>query len=279
MTITDLKKNFLATIDNKNTKKSYGSVLNQFIKWCGGTLPEKQRVLSWRNSMSNISESTRYMKYKVIMKFYDFIDDPMEKKIVRRPKELNLQRNIIPNKKVTEILSNVENRAKTEEFQYVRDAVILKLILCSGLRSTEVSLLNVGDITLIKDSYQIRIRDKGVITNDRALLAIDNLKQSIAQYLKMRQGDAADPLFIEVYKFKYGVGGKRLTNGSVSRIFKKYLREVGLDSSRFTCRSGRHTAITTSIIKDADITTIQFLWKQPDIESLQRYIHMLPPNR
>jgi integrase/recombinase XerD len=67
--------------------------------------------------------------------------------------------------------------------------------------------------------------------------------------------------------------GKRLTTRSISRIVKDNLRKVGIDSSRITAHSLRHTAITLALQAGASIQEAQALGRHANINTTMIYAH------
>ena len=69
--------------------------------------------------------------------------------------------------------------------------------------------------------------------------------------------------------------GEDLTTRSVSRIIKQALRGVGLDDSRLTAHSLRHTAISLSIQGGASLQQAQAMARHSDSKTTLVYFHNL----
>src|SRR5207244_1161031 len=108
----------------------------------------------------------------------------------------------------------------------VRDRAILETLYSAGLRVSELTGLNVGDLDL--DSGLATVRGKG--KRERLALLGPSAREAVAAWLALRPSlpagrrgkGGADALFLNK-------NGSRLTSRSVGRLLEKYLAAAGLD--------------------------------------------------
>lgn len=121
----------------------------------------------------------------------------------------------------------------------LRDAAIINLQLRCGLRCIEVVNANIGDLQQAAGRTILYIKGKGRDSKDDFVIISDKCAAALRAYLDTRKGAAlTEPLF--VCNGNRNEGG-RLTTRSVSRIAKRHLQAIGLDSRAYTAHSLRHT--------------------------------------
>jgi site-specific recombinase XerD len=143
----------------------------------------------------------------------------------------------------------------------LRDRLILELLFSTGLRVSELSKLNVGDINF--ERGEIPVRGKGgkvrvVFLSDSAISA---LKSYIALY-----GDS-DALILNK------IGGERLTVRSIERIVAKYAKIAGI-TKHVSPHTLRHSFATDLLINGADLRSVQSLLGHSNISTTQIYTHV-----
>ena len=98
----------------------------------------------------------------------------------------------------------------------------------------------------------------------------DKLHKLINEYLGTRT-DTKQPLLLATSNRSAG----RLATGSISRIIKTHLRQIGINSDKVTAHSLRHTAITLSLIGGNGIRETQQLARHKNINTTLIYAHDL----
>src|SRR5699024_7775673 len=69
--------------------------------------------------------------------------------------------------------------------------------------------------------------------------------------------------------------GNGLTTRSIRRIVKNHLKAIGLDSSRLTAHSLRHTAATLNLVSGGSVRETQQLLRHESITTTMIYTHDL----
>lgn len=153
----------------------------------------------------------------------------------------------------------------------MRDYALFNLLARTGLRTIEVARAVVDDIRQEAGQPVLFIQGKGHDTKDDFVLLMPEALEPIQAYLRARgHADPAEPLFCSHSDRN---AGEALTTRSISRIVKLALRHAGLDSSRLTAHSLRHTAITLALRGGATLQQAQAMARHTDPKTTMIYTH------
>jgi len=160
---------------SNNTISTYLYILNSFYEYILeiDTLEaindlDKEVVLNFLTYGANHSNSTQILKLAVLKSFFIFIDEKehFNGLLEHRFKKLTIKKE----QKEVEALSEDEVyrllqifKYQTKSFNKVRDALLIKIILFTGIRASECLSIKFGDISLIElgNVYKIKIHGKG----------------------------------------------------------------------------------------------------------------------
>lgn len=151
-----------------------------------------------------------------------------------------------------------------------RDRAILETLYSAGMRVSELTGLNLGDVDL--DAGVATVRGKG--KKERLVFFGSSAKKTLAQWLQDRaallkgQGKSKQPEAVFLNK-----NGSRLTARSVGRMLEKYLAQAGLDP-RTSPHSLRHSFATHLLDAGADIRGVQELLGHSSLTTTQIYTHV-----
>ena len=155
-----------------------------------------------------------------------------------------------------------------------RDRALLELLYAAGLRVSELTGLNLLDIE--QKERILRVRGKGnkeriVPYGAKAQEALEKYWPVREQLLKQANGSNhnADPHSQAVF---LNYAGRRLTQRSVGRIVKKYVRLVNVNWDLHP-HSLRHAFATHLLADGADLRAIQELLGHQSLSTTQRYTH------
>jgi integrase/recombinase XerC len=154
-----------------------------------------------------------------------------------------------------------------------RDLAILELLYAAGLRVSELTGLNVADVD--QKDQMVRVIGKGrkeriVPYGAKAAEALTTywpLREKLLQN-NLEQHGNADP---EAVFLNYT--GRRLTQRSVGRILKKYVRLVNINWDLHP-HSLRHAFATHLLADGADLRAIQELLGHQSLSTTQKYTHV-----
>lgn len=146
-----------------------------------------------------------------------------------------------------------------------RDRALLEIAYSSGLRVSELTGLNRGDVD--RAGHLLRVRGKGrreriVPIGDGALAALDRHLEAAGR--SVGRGD--EPVF-------RGVGGARLSNRTVQRAVRRRLAQVA-GGLGVTPHALRHSFASHLLDRGADLRAIQELLGHRSLASTQVYTHV-----
>jgi integrase/recombinase XerC len=153
-----------------------------------------------------------------------------------------------------------------------RDRAILELLYAAGLRVSELTGLNLVDMD--QKEQMLRVRGKG--NKERIVPYGQKAAQALKAYWALREGlllecdqtgrkASVDAVFLN-YR------GRRLTQRSIGRIVKKYVRLVNVNWDLHP-HSLRHAFATHLLADGADLRAIQELLGHQSLSTTQKYTH------
>ena len=156
---------------------------------------------------------------------------------------------------------------ETSERLGPRDRALLELTYAAGLRVSEVSGVNMGDINL--DSGELRVIGKG--SKQRVVLVGEAARSALALYLrdvrpKLESRDSRNALFLNRF-------GGRLSQRSIQTKVRKYAAKVGLGAGVHT-HTLRHSFATHLLEGGADLRVVQELLGHASPATTQIYTHV-----
>lgn len=184
----------------------------------------------------------------------------------KRPKSL-------PKFLTTDEIEKILNNMKIETPAGFRNRVILELLWATGMRVSELSNLNFGDLNL--EENEIRVFGKGA--KERIVLISDRAKQYLIQYIKtarnllapgyeISEASENSPLFINNT-------GYRLQNKTIRNAINEVVEKIELPK-KVTPHVFRHSFATHLIENGADLRVVQELLGHAGISNTQIYTHI-----
>jgi integrase/recombinase XerC len=157
-----------------------------------------------------------------------------------------------------------------------RDRALLELLYAAGLRVSELTGLNLVDID--QKERILRVRGKGnkeriVPYGSKAQEALDkywSLREELLLQKAAARGGRRGPAHMQAVFLNYA--GRRLTQRSVGRIVKKYVRLVNINWDLHP-HSLRHAFATHLLADGADLRAIQELLGHQSLSTTQKYTH------
>lgn len=161
------------------------------------------------------------------------------------------------------------NAPASDSPQGLRDRAILELLYASGMRVSELTGLNVGDVDC--ERGQVMVTGKG--DKERLVLMGEPAQRALKRYLTegrsqfiRKQGPAPRALFLNRL-------GSRLSDRSVQMILEKYRKRAGL-KKKVTPHTLRHTFATHMLDGGADLRVVQELLGHALLSTTQVYTHV-----
>ena len=153
-----------------------------------------------------------------------------------------------------------------------RDRAILELLYAAGLRVSELTGLNLADMN--EREKMLNVRGKG--NKERIVPYGEKAAEALRKYWPVREvllreceekarRGSVDAIFLN-YR------GRRLTQRSIGRIVKKYVRLVNVNWDLHP-HSLRHAFATHLLADGADLRAIQELLGHQSLSTTQKYTH------
>ena len=269
-----VEKNF-----SEHTISAYCSDIVSFFLWLNGTSCTDIDFNELREYLHFIQrfeykKTTIARKTASIRTFYKFLyrerfidsNPAVSLSAPKRPK--SLPKFLTPTE-VEKILNSVEIDTPAG----FRNRVILELLWATGMRVSELSNLNFGDLNL--EENEIRVFGKGA--KERIVLISDRAKNFLIQYIKTARNLIApgydigntnenSPLFINSTGF-------RLQNKTIRNAINTVVEKIELPK-KVTPHVFRHSFATHLIENGADLRVVQELLGHAGISNTQIYTHI-----
>lgn len=155
----------------------------------------------------------------------------------------------------------------------LRDRTIMELFFSSGMRISELTALDLDQMSMLKDNdtkrtYELSIIGKG--KHVRTIFISPRAAEWLRKYIKGRN-DVAKPLFIN-YRSK-DPEHKRLTPRSIQKMISQTAMLAGV-SKKVTPHTLRHTYATDLLDHGADLRSVQELLGHKNVATTQIYTHV-----
>lgn len=163
-------------------------------------------------------------------------------------------------------LSAIDDFPMSEKIR-ARNRLIIKIIVYSGIRVSEVLHLRTKDIVLEKGIYSLNIRGKG----DKyrvVMLKAYHIKTLLAEWLAIRSNfDIQDSLVFCNQR------GKSLTQAYIHKIVEQILLSIGLKKEKMGAHMLRHSFATLLYQKRHDLILVQEALGHADLNTSRIYTH------
>lgn len=255
------------------TIENYSLRLNRFLEFCGDieiSQVNRMQLLDYRMALHQNNLNVKTINYHIvaIRAFLRFIlkndIDCMSPDKLELAKTPPREVNYLDEKDIGKILAAPLEYTKNE-LQQTRDFAILQFLYGTGLRVTELIMLQKKDIKL--DSNQFSVVGKW--SKLRSVFATKHAIEALKKRNKIRN-DSSPYLFISLSRNGFG---EHLSRNSIEDIVKKYAK-FGWISKRVTPHTLRHSFATSLIKKWADIRAVQTLLWHASITTTQIYTHV-----
>jgi len=279
-------RNHLATERNlsPHTLRSYLADLRQFRRYLeeSGLMPqaatEREQleaidhvaVRSFLSSLyrSKVRKVTIVRKVAALRTFFNYLlregrvrVNPAE--MVQAPKAEKYLPAFLPVEEMFSLL----NVKFSEDAEGLRDRAMLELFYSSGMRVSELTGLNLGDIDFGRSLVKVRGKGKKeriVPVGGEALRSLQGYLAARNELLQKQQaGESDPPLFLSR-------NGRRISQRSVARIVDRYVLRSGI-SKKVSPHTLRHSFATHLLDAGADLRAIQELLGHENLSTTQKY--------
>ncbi len=277
-TYKEYVKEYINYIDIKpNSKESYKRILLEYVSYIDKlpNLPNREDIMKFRDQyLRKRLKAASVQKYIVVIRnFYRWLyimgyEENIAEGIKGMKITSDFKREALSLKESIKLLNRARKHS-TKNIIGLRNYAIISLLLTTGLRTIEVERANVEDIDKIEDMHVLYVMGKGRDDKDSYVKLSKQVYKIIEEYLIKRE-DEYEALFIN-----HGTvaNGKRIKTRTIRAMVKEYLRQIGINSPKYSAHSLRHTTATLSLEIGATTDSIQQLLRHKDPATSQIYIH------
>lgn len=162
----------------------------------------------------------------------------------------------------------------------LRNRAVVALMVTSGLRCCEVSEAQCGDLRTSGDSTYLYLRGKGYTEKNNRVKVEPTAEKFIRDYWAVRfKGKTPkdkDFMFISTSRnHKKLDTDDELSTVSIRTIVKNALKAIGINDSRHTAHSLRHTACTLALKSGERLESVKMAMRHARVETTLIYSHLI----
>ena len=270
-------------IDAKpKTVATYTRAIRQFARYLateGITRPSRETIIAYRDSLTAAGKSAATVNaYLIAVKrFFQWAADEgifpnVAEHVKGRKISHTFKKDYLTSKQARHVLETCDRSTAKGK----RDFALLSLMMCTGIRTIEAARADVGDIRPAGESIVLYVQGKGRDDRQEYVKLEPPVESAIRDYLAAEYDGKTPPEAAPLFgSAAHRNGGGRMTTRSISRIVKTHLLAAGLNSSRLTAHSLRHTAATLMLKNGARPAEVQQILRHKDINTTMIYSHAL----
>ena len=225
------------------------------------------QIRSWIVTLVNLQLSNRSINRKVssLKSFYKYLQktQQIEGNPLAKHKALKVEKKIqIPfNKK--EINSVINSAGNKDDFESVRNKLIVELFYSTGIRRSELITLKERDVNLSNNTIKVL----GKRNKERFLPLLKSVNQTLNKYLNLKKDFSIglEELFITNK-------GNKIYETLVYRIINSYFSDVSTKNKK-SPHILRHSFATHLLNEGADLNSVKELLGHSSLASTQVYKH------
>lgn len=250
---------------------AYTSDLSQFFSYENDILhPDICAFIAHLSKDLNLKDTSIRRKIITLKCFYDYLlnreeitSSPFTRLRFKFKQEQKLPKTLSINE-VTKLLNcfniDTSNLSPFAQKEFIRDAALLDLLICTGIRIGEAAALTLEDINTSERT--ILIHGKG---RKQRLIYISSpiTWNRVHTLIKERKKTNSIHLFANRY-------GQPITIHGIEDIYKKYIRKARINT-RSTPHYLRHTFATNLLANGADLRSVQEILGHANVATTQIY--------
>ena len=276
----DLYINFLSFLDVKEkTVETYRKALKRLFHYFMEnriTRPIRSDLIAFRDELKATCKASTVKTYLTATRlFFRWLEqEGIYKNIADKIKGAKVEHG---HKKdaltVDQVKDVIDTFKESDDSTAKRDYAIFVLMVTCGLRTIEVVRADIEDLRTLGNKTVLYVQGKGKDEKSEYVIITREVEKAIRSYLATRK-DATNkaPLFSSTSN---NSKGKRLSTRTVSGLVKDSLVKTGLNSSRLTAHSLRHTAVTLSLLGGSTLQEARQFARHSNIATTEIYAHNL----
>jgi integrase/recombinase XerC len=276
----DLYTNFLSFLDVKEkTVDTYRKALKRLFHYFMEnriTRPIRSDLIAFRDELKATCKASTVKTYLTATRlFFRWLEqEGIYKNIADKIKGAKVEHGHKKDALTVEQVKDVIDTFKeSDDSTAKRDYAIFVLMVTCGLRTIEVVRADIEDLRTLGNKTVLYVQGKGKDEKSEYVIITREVEKAIRSYLATRK-DVSDkaPLFSSTSN---NSKGKRLSTRTVSGLVKDSLVKTGLNSSRLTAHSLRHTAVTLSLLGGSTLQEARQFARHSNIATTEIYAHNL----
>lgn len=276
---------FIADLQvRRSSRESYKRAVSQFFRWMeetGRSIDTMTRadILEYSDYLEakHTSTKTRSLYLVAVRRFYEWAES--YKLYPNIAKDVKIKTDKV-DEFIKRPLTDDQARAFLDYFYSkkenssadLRNYAIVFLMLCTGLRTVEVTRLLVGDACQDGGEYLLKVWGKGRNISDKEKdfqVLDEEFIKVLSEYMRTRQ-NVDNNSYMFVSESRNNKGGQ-LTTRAISAICKEGLKAIGLNSKEYTAHSLRHTVGTGLLLDGVSMEEIRKVLRHKDVATTERY--------
>lgn len=239
---------------------------NQRIDWA---LVDKEDVREWIATQmdAHLAPATVNKRLSALRSFYKFLmiqqavnADPT--RTLKGPKKEKKLPSFVREKDMDRLLDGI---AFADNFEGIRDRLVMLLFYSTGIRLSELVGLNVGSV----DFHTSTVKVLGKRNKERIVPFGAELREALEQYLSLR---ANQPMAKGNDALFFGIRVPRIPKETVNHIVRRYLSQVTTLKKR-SPHVLRHSFATAMLNNGAEIEVVKQLLGHESIATTEIYTH------
>ena len=265
-----------------NTYFAYQNDLSQMADFFEAEAKQKGMMPAWANvdrqmimryllilQEKRYAATTRARKLAAARSFFKFLtsEGSIKEDPTHNLESLSIGRSLPKPISINQVRALLEEPAKKNTPEAKRDEAMLQLLYASGMRVSELMMLNLDDVNLVDGD--VRCFGKGrkeriIPIHPRAVKAVEEYVKNARPALAHNKDEKA--LFLNRR-------GERLTRQGFWQILKQYAKAAGITTT-VTPHTLRHSFATHMLSGGADLRAVQELLGHANISTTQIYTHL-----
>jgi integrase/recombinase XerC len=265
---------FLEKGYSKHTITAYKTDLTAFKYFCELTCDqydlrtiEYTQVRNWIVSLvnANISNTSINRKVSSLKSFYKFLQktDLREDNPLSKHRALKLAKKVQVPFTAREIDAVIQNISKEQDFDSLRNKLIVELLYSTGIRRAE--LINMKEVDVNISDRTIKVLGKR--NKERFVPILSSVLETLNQFLKLKAVNTFNSEFLFITS-----KGNKLYETLVYRIINSYFSHVSSKVKK-SPHILRHSFATHLLNEGADLNSVKELLGHSSLASTQVYTH------
>lgn len=247
----DLKK-FISFIEQNDLKKLENNIIQNYVKFLSKNFSPK----SHSRKLSSLKAFFNYLFDLKLVNKNPIADVDFPKITKTIPKLLSEK----------EIFTLLERTYNDSSFKGLRMSVMMEILYATGIRISELVEIKNGDLS--EDFSSVLIKGKG--GKQRVVPLFGKVKEVLKKYLFEKRHFNTEGSFLFPSNSKFG----HITRHRFFQLLKKLSLECGINVSKVSPHTIRHSFASHLLERGVDLRIIQESLGHKDISTTQIYTHI-----